>query len=443
MLEIGGTCTIQASQPGNANYTAATAVSQSFTVTPASQTITFGGLTSQTFGAGPLTVGATASSGLAVSFTSTTSPVCTVSGTSVMLASGGTCTIQASQSGNSDYAAAPSVNQHFTVTPASQTIAFGALSHQALGGGQLALSATASSGLAVSFKSTTLAVCTVSGSAASLLITGTCTIQASQPGDTNYAAAAPVAQTFTVGAGVLSIGSVLNAGSYAAISIASDACTVVFGTDFSTTAAQTSSLTLPVTLAGATVTIADSNGVTRTAPLFYVSPTQINFLAPEGLANGSATVTVTNPAGNKASFGATIAQISPALFTADSSGEGVPAAIALAYDSGATAQTVPVFNCRASPLACTATPIDLGPPSTSVYLELFGTGIRGRTALSAVSATLGGIALEVSYAGAQNTYAGLDQVNVLLDRSLIGQGALTLQLTVDGVAANTVTVSIE
>jgi uncharacterized protein (TIGR03437 family) len=57
--------------------------------------------------------------------------------------------------------------------------------------------------------------------------------------------------------------------------------------------------------------------------------------------------------------------------------------------------------------------------------------------------TLGGTALQVSYAGAQSTYAGLDQVNVLLDRSLIGGGALTLQLTVDGVAANPVVVSIK
>jgi uncharacterized protein (TIGR03437 family) len=274
------------------------------------------------------------------------------------------------------------------------------------------------------------------------LTRGTCTIQAAQTGNANYAAAAPVSQAFTVAAAVLTIGSVLNAGSYAAIPIASDGYTVAFGTDFSTTAAQTTSLTLPTALAGATVTVADSNGLTLTAPLFYVSPTQINFLVPEGLANGAVTVTVTNPAGIKASFAASIAKVSPALFTADSSGSGAPAAIALASVSGATAQMLPVFNCTASPLVCSATPIDLGPPSTSVYLELYGTGIRGRTGLSGVSVTLGGTALQVSYAGAQSTYAGLDQVNVLLDRSLIGGGALTLNLTVDGVAANPVVVSI-
>jgi uncharacterized protein (TIGR03437 family) len=453
-VAIAGDCTIQASQPGNASYNAAPAVDQSFTVAPASQTITFAALPNQALGAAPPTVSATASSGLTVNFTSTTLPVCTASGATLMLIGTGTCTIQASQPGSTNYAAAPMVSQKFAVTQASQTITFGAISNQALGTGQLALSATASSALAVNFTSTTLPVCTVSGAFATLLVKGTCTIQASQPGNANYTAAKPVSQTFTVAVGTLSVGSVLNAGSYAAIPIASDGYTVAFGTDFSTAAAQTSSLTLPTTLAGVTVTISDSNGVTQTAPLFYVSPTQINFLVPEGLAIGGATVTVTNSTGNKASFAATVALVSPSVFTADSSGTGAPAAIALSYPAlaypalaypgaPASAQSVAVFNCTSSPLACTATPIDLGPPSSSVYLEFFGTGIRGRSGLSGVEVELGGTALQVSYAGAQGTYAGLDQINVLLDRSLIGQGLLTLQLTVDGQPANPVMVNIK
>ena len=443
-VAIGGTCTLQASQPGNTNYAAATAVLQSFTVTPASQTITFSTISNQVFGSGPLTVNATASSGLGVSFVSTTLPVCTVSGATVTLLGVGACTIQAAQPGTPNYAAATSVNQKFTVTQATQTITFGAISNQALGTGQLAVNATASSGLPVSFKTTTPTVCTASGTMIILLLKSTCTVQASQAGNTNYAAAPSVSRTFTVAAGALTIGAVLNAGSYAPIPIASDGYTVAFGTDFSTATAQTTSVTLPTTLAGATVTITDSNGATQTAPLFYVSPTQINFLVPEGLANGSATITVTNAAGNQVSFAATIALISPSLFTADSSGKGAPAAIALAYPGGTAApEEEPVFVCTTSPLACPAFPIDLGPPSTSVYLELYGTGIRGRSGISGVSVTLGGTALQVTYAGAQATDAGLDQVNVLLDRSLTGKGPLTLQLTVDGVQANPVTVNIK
>jgi len=65
----------------------------------------------------------------------------------------------------------------------------------------LTLSATSSSGLPVSFSSTTTAVCTVSGTTATLVNPGTCTIQASQAGNANYAAATPVSQSFTVLAG--------------------------------------------------------------------------------------------------------------------------------------------------------------------------------------------------------------------------------------------------
>jgi uncharacterized protein (TIGR03437 family) len=276
-----------------------------------------------------------------------------------------------------------------------------------------------------------------------LLSVGSCSIKASQAGDNNYAAAAPVVQTLAVGAGAVAAASVLNAASYAAMPIAPDGYTVAFGTNFSTTTAQTPSLKLPTTLAGTTVKITDSKGATQTAGLFYVSPTQINFLVPTGLASGSATVSIANQAKSVGSFPVTIAQVSPSLFAADSSGAGAAAAVAMAYAPNAPVQVLPVFNCSVSPLVCTATPIDLGSASTSVYLELYGTGIRGRTGLSGVSVTLGGTPLQITYAGAQGTYAGLDQVNALVDRSFIGQGSLSLQLTVDGVTANPVLVNIK
>jgi polygalacturonase/pectin methylesterase-like acyl-CoA thioesterase len=84
-----------------------------------------------------------------------------------------------------------------TVVQASQTIAFGTIPTQAPGA-QLVLSATASSSLPVSFASTTTSVCTVSGSTASFLEAGNCSITASQPGNGNYNAATPVTQTFSV-----------------------------------------------------------------------------------------------------------------------------------------------------------------------------------------------------------------------------------------------------
>ncbi len=182
----------------NANPSSSQSITLQGTGTQQSQTITFGAIANQTYGTAPFTLSATASSGLAVSFASTTTPVCTVSGTTATLVNVGSCTIQATQAGNVDYAAATPVNQSFMVTQLGQTVTFGALSNLGLGSAPFTLSATASSGLPVSFASTTSEVCTVSGATVTLAALGTCTIEAMQGGNVYYAAAAPVDQSFQV-----------------------------------------------------------------------------------------------------------------------------------------------------------------------------------------------------------------------------------------------------
>lgn len=88
-------------------------------------------------------------------------------------------------------------------------------------------------------------------------------------------------------------------------------------------------------------------------------------------------------------------------------------------------------------------PIDLGPEGDQVTLLLFGTGIRGRSALAAVTCTIGGVSVPVSFAGSQGDLVGLDQINVgPLPRALAGRGEVDLVLLVDGKAANTVRISI-
>jgi subtilase family serine protease len=195
LLEAG-TCTIQASQPGNDDYLAAPRVNQSFTVTHVAQTIDFPAITSHA-ALSTATLSATASSGLTVSYTSLTTSICTVSGNTASLLEAGTCTIQASQPGNDVYLAAPRVNQNITVTHVAQTIDFPTIASQSALS-TVTLSATASSGLTVSFTSLTTSVCTISGNTASLLESGTCTIQASQPGNDVYLAAPRVNQSVTV-----------------------------------------------------------------------------------------------------------------------------------------------------------------------------------------------------------------------------------------------------
>lgn len=169
-----------------------------YTVTRASQTITFGALPDKTFGDPPFDVSATASSGLPVSFAA--AGQCTLSGATVTLTGAGTCTITASQAGDAQVAAAPDVARSFTVAKAAQTIAFGPLPDKAASDPPFDLTATASSGLPVGFAAT--GPCTVSGATVTLTRgLGTCTITASQPGNGDYAAAGDVVRSFQVSAG--------------------------------------------------------------------------------------------------------------------------------------------------------------------------------------------------------------------------------------------------
>jgi len=177
---------------GSATYAALTA-----------QTITFANPGAQIIGT-PLTLSATASSGLAVSYASQTTSICTVSGSTATFVAAGTCTIQATQAGNSTYAAATAVSQSFTVNASmqSQTITFANPGTQTVGT-PLTLSATATSGLVVSFASQTTSICTVSGTAATFVAVGNCNIQATQAGNSTYAAATAVSQSFAVNAASL------------------------------------------------------------------------------------------------------------------------------------------------------------------------------------------------------------------------------------------------
>ena len=187
------TYTLTASSPG-----LMPGASSSIQIALASQSITFSALSSQVYGTAPITISASVSSGLTVSFASTTQAVCTVSGNTVTLVSGGLCTIQATQTGNSTYAAAPAVIQSFQVTQASQMISFGSLANVISGAAPFTVSATATSGLNISFISLTTSVCTVSGTTVTLLSVGTCTIQAAQAGNGNYFAATVVNESFLI-----------------------------------------------------------------------------------------------------------------------------------------------------------------------------------------------------------------------------------------------------
>ena len=234
---------------------------------------------------------------------------------------------------------------------------------------------------------------------------------------------------------------VVHAGSFVAKALAPDEFATIQGVDLAGSAETAAGAAWPMTLANRTVTIVDSSGATLPVPLDYVSPQQINFLVPAQAEPGPATITVSDTVGGARSAYVWIDPVSPGLFTANSNGAGVPAALATRYTATGAMIQEPVFQCDSA--ACTTVALDLGAAGDQVILQLFGTGLCHARGTSKVSATIGGQDAPVLYSGSQATYAGLDQVNVTIPRSLAGAGPTAVVVMVDGLVTNTVTIEIK
>jgi uncharacterized protein (TIGR03437 family) len=178
-------------------------------------------------------------------------------------------------------------------------------------------------------------------------------------------------------------------------------------------------------LGGVTVTLKDANGSMFPAPLFYVSSGQVNWLVPRGVATGVATVTLANTSATVIGT-ANITPTVPGIYTANLTGQGPAAAQVTngqAYSN--TSQCNSAGNCTLVPIDVTSRP----------YPILYATGIRG-AAQANVSVRIGNIDAPVTYAGAQGTYSGLDQINATLPATLKGRGQLVVTVTVNGQATN-------
>jgi hypothetical protein len=136
-LTGAGSCTITASQPGNAQYSAAPSVSLTFAIAKLSQTITFAPLANKTYGDPDFLLRARASSGLPVAFDA--SGNCTVSTSTVHLWGVGSCRITASQPGNAIYNAAPAVWWTFSIAPRTTTCKVPKVVGQRLGTAKLTI----------------------------------------------------------------------------------------------------------------------------------------------------------------------------------------------------------------------------------------------------------------------------------------------------------------
>jgi uncharacterized protein (TIGR03437 family) len=181
--------------------------------------------------------------------------------------------------------------------------------------------------------------------------------------------------------------------------------------------------------------------MTRQAPLFFVSPQQVNYLMPAGTANGNATVTITSSGNAVATGNITIGKVAPGIFAANANGQGVPAAVVFRLAANGAQTFESISQLQSGSFA--PTPIDLGPESDQVFLILFLTGARFNSGLSSVTADIGGVNAPVLYAGAQGSLTGLDQMNIRLPRMLLGRGMLDLTTTVDGQVTNKVQINVK
>jgi uncharacterized protein (TIGR03437 family) len=172
-----------------------------------------------------------------------------------------------------------------------------------------------------------------------------------------------------------------------------------WGTALAAAPASATALPLPVELGGTSVSVRDASGVERAAPLFYVSPNQVNYQIPAGTIPGLAIVTL-RYGGTVASAATQIDRVAPGLFAG-------------AVDAS----------------------------NGSRYLILYGTGIRFRNSLEQVSVQVGGVDLPVLYAGPQGS-VGLDQVNALLPEPLAASNAAPVTFRVEGKLSNQVAVDI-
>jgi hypothetical protein len=195
-----GSVTLAADQPGNANYSAATEVTTSFSVGQAAQSITpFTTIPNQS-GTSPVTITLpTASSGLPVSVSVLSGNATIVGNVVTPTSSPATITLAANQAGNSNYLAASQVITKFSVGKTDQSIApFGSIANQTYGAAPFSVTApTASSGLPVTL-SVLSGPATISGNTVTLTGVGTVVLSADQEGNNIYGPALQVTTSFSV-----------------------------------------------------------------------------------------------------------------------------------------------------------------------------------------------------------------------------------------------------
>ena len=278
-LLAAGSCSITASQSGNISWSAATSVTQSFTITTRPLTIkaadrsaTYTGSAVSVSNTYSITSGTLAGSDSVTSLTYTYTSTGGYNSQTAPTAAG-TYTITPSAAsfspGSASNYALTYETATLTIGRASQTISFTAPTTKVFGSGSftLPLTDTTTSGLAIAFASTTPSICTLSGAdsrTVTLIAAGTCTLTADQAGDSNYTAASQVTRSFIISKATTSLSSF----SIATKTFGNAPFTLTAPTvtgSLAGTFSYSSSNTLIATISDSAVTIVKAGSVTITA----------------------------------------------------------------------------------------------------------------------------------------------------------------------------------
>jgi len=197
-----GTYEVTASVPADNNYDEGSET-RTFTIEKAPHTISLSSFGTKRYGIAPfpLPIDKGASTG-ALICSSSNENVATVSPAGeVTIVGVGTTTIAVTQAEDDNYQAATQVSQTLQVYKGNQSIIFATLPNKVFGESPFNLTATASSGLDVTYVSSNTSVATVLGNTVTIVGAGETVITASQAGNLNYNAAPAVEQTLTVDKG--------------------------------------------------------------------------------------------------------------------------------------------------------------------------------------------------------------------------------------------------
>jgi uncharacterized protein (TIGR03437 family) len=211
----------------------------------------------------------------------------------------------------------------------------------------------------------------------------------------------------------------------------------LFGVNLSTGTAVATSTPLPTTLSGTSVTVTGTTtagaAFSGSAPLFYVSPLQINAQVPPGL-TGTVTLTVVSGTTTGVTTTVTISAVSPGIFVANGTQGAILNADFSANSSANAALVGSTILIYATGLGPTNPPLAAGQPGASAAPL--------NVTVNTVTATINNLPATVVFAGAAPGFVGLFQVNATIPAGTPAGSSIPVQLSVTGVQSNTVTMCV-